>query len=112
VAKAHQAGPVLHEGQQSWPRSPSQVAAHNAHMLLPTDLHRELAELFGAGRGWLTDPGERLAYAYDNSRRESLPDAVALPVNREQVQAVVAAAPIRPAHRCRCMAAWWSRSSA
>ena len=60
-------------------------------MPLPSDLHRELSELLGAGRGWLTDPGERLAYAYDNSRRESLPDAVALPVTREQVQALVRA---------------------
>jgi len=60
-------------------------------MPLPSDLHRELSELLGAGRGWLTDPGERFAYAYDNSRRESLPDAVALPVTREQVQALVRA---------------------
>ncbi|KQY49756.1 FAD-linked oxidase C-terminal domain-containing protein [Lysobacter sp. Root494] len=60
-------------------------------MSLPADLHRELAHLLGDGNGWLTDPGERLAYAYDNSRRESLPDAVALPVTREQVQALVRA---------------------
>ena len=58
-------------------------------MPLPADLHRELADLLGDGNGWLTDPGERLAYAYDNSRRESLPDAVALPVTREQVQTLV-----------------------
>ena len=31
---------------------------------LPPALHQEMAPLFGAG--WLTDPGERLAYAYDN----------------------------------------------
>ena len=60
-------------------------------MPLPSALHRELTELLGAGHGWLTDPGERLAYAYDNSRRESLPDAVALPVTGEQVQALVRA---------------------
>ena len=60
-------------------------------MSLPAGLHRELAHLLGDGSGWLTDPGERLAYAYDNSRRESLPDAVALPVTREQVQALVRA---------------------
>ena len=58
---------------------------------LPTELYRELADLLGEGRNWLTDPGERLAYAYDNSRRESLPDAVALPVARGQVQALVRA---------------------
>jgi len=63
--------------------------AHNPRMPLPADLDRELAALLGAGRGWLTDPGERLAYAYDNSRREALPDAVALPTAREQVQTLV-----------------------
>ncbi|SFK42509.1 FAD-binding oxidoreductase [Lysobacter sp. cf310] len=56
---------------------------------LPAELARTLAELLG--EGWLTDPGERLAYAYDNSRREALPDAVALPRTREQVQALVRA---------------------
>ena len=56
---------------------------------LPAELARTLAELLGDG--WLTDPGERLAYAYDNSRREALPDAVALPRTREQVQALVRA---------------------
>ena len=54
---------------------------------LPAALHRELATLLGAG--WLTDPSERLAYAYDNSRRHALPDAVALPTSREQVIALV-----------------------
>ena len=56
---------------------------------LPAGLARELADLLG--RGWLTDPSERLAYAYDNSRRHALPDAVALPQKREQVQALVRA---------------------
>lgn len=56
---------------------------------LPDALQRELAAVFGDG--WLTDPGERLAYAYDNSRRQSLPDAVALPRTREQAQALVRA---------------------
>jgi D-lactate dehydrogenase len=65
--------------------------AHNPRMPLPAELHRELAALLGEGQGWLTDPGERLAYAYDNSRREALPDAVALPLTREQVQALVGA---------------------
>ncbi|GAB3378859.1 FAD-binding oxidoreductase [Lysobacter fragariae] len=54
---------------------------------LPPSLHRELAQLLR--EGWLTDPGERLAYAYDNSRREALPDAVALPTTRDQVLALV-----------------------
>ncbi|HEY0660801.1 MAG TPA: FAD-linked oxidase C-terminal domain-containing protein [Lysobacter sp.] len=56
---------------------------------LPAGLARELADLLGDG--WLADPGERLSYAYDNSRRESLPDAVALPHTREQVLALVRA---------------------
>ena len=56
---------------------------------LPHDLQAELATLLGDG--WLTDASERLAYAYDNSRRQSLPDAVALPITREQVVALVRA---------------------
>ncbi|MGO4775507.1 FAD-binding oxidoreductase, partial [Lysobacter sp. 2RAB21] len=56
---------------------------------LPPALHEELARLLGDA--WLTDPGDRLSYAYDNSRRQALPDAVALPHNREQVQALVRA---------------------
>jgi D-lactate dehydrogenase len=56
---------------------------------LPIELQQELSDLLGDG--WLLDPSERLAYAYDNSRRESLPDAVALPTTREQVQALVRA---------------------
>ena len=56
---------------------------------LPAGLQHELAGLLGDG--WLTDPSERLAYAYDNSRRQALPDAVALPTSREQVLALVRA---------------------
>ena len=56
---------------------------------LPAALEHELATVLG--QGWLTDPGERLTYAYDNSRREALPDAVALPTTREQVQTLVRA---------------------
>lgn len=58
-------------------------------MPLPPSLHAELAAVFGAG--WRTDPGERLTYGYDNSRRQALPDAVALPTTREQVVALVRA---------------------
>ena len=56
---------------------------------LPASLHTELAAVLGDG--WCTDPSERLAYAFDNSRRERLPDAVALPTTREQVIALVRA---------------------
>ncbi|HEY5850277.1 MAG TPA: FAD-linked oxidase C-terminal domain-containing protein [Lysobacter sp.] len=53
----------------------------------PPGLHAEMAALLGDG--WRSDSSERLAYAYDNSRRQSLPDAVALPTTREQVVALV-----------------------
>ncbi len=57
---------------------------------LPATLSNELAALLGDG-GWLTDAGERLTYGYDNSRRWSLPDAVALPTTQAQVVALVRA---------------------
>lgn len=56
---------------------------------LPASLDREMRALLGDA--WRTDPDERLAYSYDNSRRQSLPDAVALPVDAAQVQALVRA---------------------
>lgn len=56
---------------------------------LPPCFHDEMAERLGGA--WLTDPGDRVAYGYDNSRRQALPDAVALPQAREQVQALVRA---------------------
>ncbi len=37
----------------------------------------------------LTEASERLAYGYDNSRRQALPALVVFPENHEQVQAVV-----------------------
>ena len=36
-----------------------------------------------------TEMGERLSYAYDNSRRNALPDAVAFPTAHEQVEVLV-----------------------
>lgn len=54
---------------------------------LPAALLRELADLLGDGLR--TDPGERLTYGYDNSRRQALPDAVALPTTADQVVALV-----------------------
>jgi D-lactate dehydrogenase len=55
---------------------------------LSADLKRELAALFDAD-GLLLDPSERLAYGYDNSRRQALPDAVVFPTTTEQVVALV-----------------------
>ena len=37
------------------------------------------------------DAGERLAYGYDNSRRQAMPDAVVFPMSHEQVVALVRA---------------------
>jgi len=56
--------------------------------ILPAVLIDELNRLLQKG-GLLLDASERLAYSYDNSRRQSLPDAVALPTTREQVQRIV-----------------------
>jgi D-lactate dehydrogenase len=56
---------------------------------LPAALLRDLTDLLGDGLR--TDAGERLTYGYDNSRRQALPDAVALPTRAEQVQALVRA---------------------
>jgi D-lactate dehydrogenase len=56
---------------------------------IPESMHAAMAALFGAG--WLRDDAERLTYGYDNSRRLALPDAVALPVDRTQVLALVRA---------------------
>src|SRR4051794_19071107 len=56
-------------------------------MPLPAALHHEMSRLLGDG--WRVDDSERLSYAYDNSRRLALPDAVALPTGTEQVQALV-----------------------
>lgn len=56
---------------------------------LPADLVRTLTALLGDG--FLIDASERLTYGYDNSRRQAMPDAVALPTTREQVVALVCA---------------------
>jgi D-lactate dehydrogenase len=39
--------------------------------------------------GLMLDVSDRLVYGYDNSRRQALPDAVALPTTAAQVQAIV-----------------------
>ena len=57
--------------------------------VLPAALHETLAALLGDG--FRTDANERLTYGYDNSRRQAMPDAVALPATREQVVALVRA---------------------
>ena len=56
---------------------------------LTPDLLHTLADLLGDGLR--TDPGERLTYGYDNSRRQAMPEAVALPTHVDQVVALVRA---------------------
>lgn len=56
---------------------------------LPAPLARRLRDLFGAAL--LQDPAERLAYGYDNSRRQAMPDAVVLPTEAAQVVELVRA---------------------
>lgn len=55
---------------------------------LPANVAEELTALMGPD-GLLLDQAERLAYGYDNSRRQGLPLAVALPADAAQVQAIV-----------------------
>ena len=57
---------------------------------LPRPLHDALAAALPPG-ALLADPAERLNYGYDNSRRQGLPLAVALPHEAAQVQAIVRA---------------------
>jgi D-lactate dehydrogenase len=72
-------------------RSGPTIEGYDARMaaMIPQSMHEAMAGLLGAA--WLRDDAERLAYAYDNSRRLSLPDAVALPTTRAQVIALVLA---------------------
>jgi D-lactate dehydrogenase len=55
---------------------------------LSPSLRDALSRLLGAD-DLLLDPAERLAYGYDNSRRQGLPLAVALPTAALQVQGIV-----------------------
>lgn len=67
-----------------------QAPSYNCTMsILPAALHETLAVVLG--EGLRTDANERLTYGYDNSRRQAMPDAVALPSTREQVVALVRA---------------------
>jgi D-lactate dehydrogenase len=49
---------------------------------------RQCREIFPAGR-FLTDPADCLAYSYDNSRRQALPQAVAFALTHDEVLALV-----------------------
>ena len=55
---------------------------------LDKKLQQALQEIF-PGDGCLLDPAECLAYGYDNSRRQAMPQAVVLPTTKEQVQKLV-----------------------
>jgi len=53
-------------------------------------LFDRLRDLFVDRRAYSVDPAECAVYAYDNSRREAIPDAVVFPTTHEQVVALVA----------------------
>ena len=57
-------------------------------MKLPDALLDALRACFPAD-GLAIGMAERLAYAYDNSRRNALPDAVVFPTTHEQAEALV-----------------------
>jgi D-lactate dehydrogenase (quinone) len=52
-------------------------------------LLERLRELFSDRDAFSVETSERLVYAYDNSRREAMPDAVVFPTTHEQTVAVV-----------------------
>ncbi|NUO72014.1 MAG: FAD-binding protein [Frateuria sp.] len=58
-------------------------------MALPDPFLHTLRTIFG--EGVQTDPAERLAYAFDDSRLNALPDAVVFPTGHAQVEALVRA---------------------
>ncbi len=57
--------------------------------LLPTAFAQTLSQLLGDD--WRTDAAALKAHAQDNSWRHALPQGVAMPSTREQVQAIVRA---------------------
>src|SRR5690348_8360309 len=59
-------------------------------MPIPESLASGLHAIFPAG-AFAQDDATRAAYAYDNSRRSALPDAVVFPTTHEQVVALVQA---------------------
>jgi glycolate oxidase subunit GlcD len=59
-------------------------------MKLPASLLATLHTIFGA-HACSTDDAERLAYAYDNSRRNALPDAVVFAQEHAQIEKLVLA---------------------
>jgi len=57
-------------------------------MKIATEAIRSLTQLLGAER-ILTAVSDRLAYGYDNSREQALPDLVVFPQNHDEVQTIV-----------------------
>ena len=55
---------------------------------LPPQFLARLAAVVGE-QDLYTDPADRWPYSYDNSRRQSLPDAVAFPASHEEVRDAV-----------------------
>jgi D-lactate dehydrogenase (quinone) len=67
----------------------STMPAPDTAEALPVPVRRALTDALGAD-GLLLDRAARLAYAYDNSKRQALPQAVALPRSHAEVEAVLA----------------------
>ena len=60
----------------------------NGENRLPAEFLTRLAAIVGA-EDLYTDPADRWPYSYDNSRRQSQPDAVAFPASHEEVRDAV-----------------------
>ncbi len=64
--------------------TPPPVAENSARLVVAL-------ESFLPAEALLLAPSERLAYGYDNSRQQAMPDVVTLPTDASQVQRIVAA---------------------
>lgn len=56
---------------------------------LSADLIKQLSHILGGRHSILTEESERLAYGYDNSRHQALPDAVVFPTTHKHVVDIV-----------------------
>lgn len=57
-------------------------------MTISSDITNQLRQLLSADK-LLTEPVDCLAYGYDNSRQQALPDAVVFPDSHDEVRAIV-----------------------
>src|SRR5690606_17862739 len=85
-------GPRRPSGRRACPPATASPDAPTSTMtsVLPEPLLAELSAVLGP-QGWRVDEGARRAHGGDDSRQWSMPDAVALPRDRDQVVAIVRA---------------------